>query len=67
MSLTLNGEELDETAETVADLLQLHLPDSGSQGVAVAVNEAVVPRGEWSRHRLVDGDVVEIVRAVQGG
>lgn len=67
MSLTLNGEQLDETAETVADLLGRHLPDSGPQGVAVAVNDAVVPRGEWSSHRLVDGDVVEIVRAVQGG
>ena len=67
MSLTLNGEQRDETVETVVDLLRLHLPESRSQGVAVAVNDTVVPRGEWSSHRLVDGDVVEIVRAVQGG
>lgn len=36
-------------------------------GVAVAVNERVVPRGEWDRVRLEPGDRVEIVRAVQGG
>lgn len=67
MSLTLNGERLDETAETVADLVRTRLSDAETQGVAVAVNDAVVPRGEWSRHRLADGDTVEIVRAVQGG
>ncbi len=67
MPFTLNGEPFDEPTETVADLVRSHLPDSGSRGVAVAVNAAVVPRGEWSRHRLLDGDAVEIVTAVQGG
>lgn len=67
MPFTLNGEPFDEPAETVADLVRSHLADSGPRGVAVAVNAAVVPRGEWSRHRLLDGDVIEIVTAVQGG
>ncbi|MEG9226684.1 sulfur carrier protein ThiS [Aeromicrobium sp. Sec7.5] len=67
MPLTLNGEPFDELAETVADLVRSHLTDSGPRGVAVAVNAAVVPRSEWSRHRLVDGDAVEVVTAVQGG
>jgi sulfur carrier protein len=36
-------------------------------GIAVAVNGAIVPRAEWSTKELQDGDSIEIVRAVQGG
>ena len=36
-------------------------------GVAVAVNEAVVTRGDWDRTTLAEGDRVEILTAVQGG
>jgi len=36
-------------------------------GVAVAVNEAVVTRAEWSATTLAEGDRVEILTAVQGG
>lgn len=39
----------------------------GTRGVAVAVNGAVVPRREWDRRELADGDEIEIVQAVQGG
>jgi sulfur carrier protein len=36
-------------------------------GVAVAVNEAVVTRAEWTGTTLAEGDRVEILTAVQGG
>ncbi|MFF9341999.1 sulfur carrier protein ThiS [Streptomyces sp. NPDC014773] len=36
-------------------------------GVAAAVNETVVPRGEWAATLLADGDRVEVLTAVQGG
>ena len=64
MTITLNGEPfpLDGTA-TVADLLDGRGPD----GVAVAVNREVVPRSRHGDWRLADGDVVEVVSAVQGG
>ena len=64
MTITLNGETvpLDGTA-TVADLLA----DRGPDGVAVAVNGEVVPRSRHRNRPLVDGDVVEMVTAVQGG
>ncbi|HEY8865937.1 MAG TPA: sulfur carrier protein ThiS, partial [Solirubrobacteraceae bacterium] len=37
------------------------------RGVAVAVGAEVVPRGEWERRALADGEQVEIVTAIQGG
>ncbi len=36
-------------------------------GVAVAVNDRLVPRAEWAGRRLAAGDRVEVVRAVAGG
>jgi sulfur carrier protein len=39
----------------------------GNEGIAVAVNGSVVPRGRLEQYHLQDGDAVEIVRAVAGG
>jgi sulfur carrier protein len=63
---TVNGEprELPD-GTTVAEVLLLM--GRGPRGLAVAVNEEVVPRGKWSGTRLVDGDRVEILAAAQGG
>ncbi|MDX6312318.1 MAG: sulfur carrier protein, partial [Streptomyces sp.] len=36
-------------------------------GVAAALNETVVPRGQWPATALRDGDRVEVLTAVQGG
>lgn len=36
-------------------------------GLAVAVDGEVVPRGEWERTTLRDGQRVEVLQAVQGG
>ncbi|GGO81872.1 sulfur carrier protein ThiS [Wenjunlia tyrosinilytica] len=48
-------------AALVADLT------TASCGVAAALNEAVVPRGQWETTVLGDGDRVEVLTAVQGG
>ncbi|MBU2694571.1 sulfur carrier protein ThiS [Pimelobacter sp. 30-1] len=67
MTITCNGEPVRTEARAIADLLHERLGDPRPHGVAVAVNDEVVPRGEWAARRLVDGDVVEVVTAVQGG
>ena len=67
MTITLNGEAFVLDGATVAGLLAQHLDDPRPNGVAVAVNHEVVPRDDWPRRQLVDGDTVEIVTAVQGG
>lgn len=67
MSYRLNGEDVEKSAATVAEMVEAYLVDGRSRGVAVAVNDEVVPRGEWSSTALADGDVIEIVKAVQGG
>lgn len=37
------------------------------EGVAVACNDAVVPRSEWADTHVRDGDRIEILVAAQGG
>ena len=37
------------------------------RGLAVAVNDAVVPRADWPTYALREHDRVTIIRATQGG
>ncbi len=67
MKLTINGEPVATGSVSIADLLASRLADPRPHGIAVAVNAEVVPRDDWPRRHLADGDVVEVVTAVQGG
>ncbi|HTI89879.1 MAG TPA: sulfur carrier protein ThiS [Puia sp.] len=59
---------------------KFQLPENGSlanilpllfiqqvDGIAIAVNQVVVPRGEWEGYVLQPGDSVFVIRATQGG
>ena len=63
---TINGEERDlPDGTTVAALLAvLGTPNSG---VAVACNDRVVRRADYASRVIVDGDALEIIKAVAGG
>ena len=65
-TIRLNGTQEPLVARTVADLIA-DKSDTQGRGVAVALNGAVVRRAEWAATPLKAGDVVEIVRAMQGG
>ena len=60
MKIILNGEPVELAPGTVADL-------AVGPSSAVAVNGSVVARSRHAGHALAEGDVVEIVTAVQGG
>ena len=66
MQVTINGQarELPEgaTAGQVVSILGLQ-----GQRLAMEVNQEILPRSEFDHHTLVEGDVVEIVRAIGGG
>ncbi|MFD7493331.1 sulfur carrier protein ThiS [Streptomyces sp. NPDC059832] len=66
VSVSVNGEVRLLAAGTTLDTLVATLTAARS-GVAAAVNETVVPRGQWSAAALRDGDRVEVLTAVQGG
>jgi len=66
VTIRVNGEARDTAAHTLEELArQLDLADTA--GVAIAVNETIIPRSVWPAHALKNGDRVEVVGAVQGG
>lgn len=66
MKLTVNSKETEATDGcTVSELAaQLALPP---QGVAIAVNNRMVPRTEWAGHVLQPGDSLVVIKAACGG
>jgi sulfur carrier protein len=66
VSIRVNGEARTVRAgASVADLVEVL--GLGGRKLAVAVNRNVVPRTQHARHRLSEGDRVEILEAVGGG
>lgn len=51
---------------TLLDLLR-ELALAKRKGVAVAINDTVVPRATWPLHALVESDRVLVIQATQGG
>jgi sulfur carrier protein len=67
MELVINGEPRQVSAVQNLAALMDALDVPSKRGVAVAVNDAVVPRGKWADEPIKEGDRVEIIRATQGG
>jgi sulfur carrier protein len=66
VNVVLNGEPSDlDPGTTVADLVALL--EKGPRGLAVAVNEEIVPRSSWPSTRLHERDRVEVLTAAAGG
>ncbi|HTI07375.1 MAG TPA: sulfur carrier protein ThiS [Puia sp.] len=47
----------------VLPLLEIHQQD----GIAIAVNDNVIPKGEWESYALKAKDKIFVIRATQGG
>ena len=66
MNITINGETKSiEGVELLDDLLtRLKL---NAAYFAVAINEKVIPRSEYTTTKVSDGDQIEVIHAVGGG
>ncbi len=66
MKVFVNNKETElSQGNTVADLaLQLNLP---KQGIAVAVQNRMIPRTDWDSKQLQEGDKLVIIKAACGG
>lgn len=69
LCVTVNGEVRRISAgETLPNVLRrIGVDPEQAKGVAVALNDEVVPREGWGRVALQEGDRVEVVTATQGG
>lgn len=66
MKITLNGENRTLKEPTSLKLLISELGLENKR-LAVEVNQAIVPRGEYADFLLKEDDQVEIVQAIGGG
>ena len=66
MNVTINGEQQSLTTQTSIDQLIEQLGLQGKR-LAVEVHLEIVPRSDYARYVLAEGDVVEIVQAIGGG
>lgn len=66
MNITVNDEQYSlGMPVTICQLLiQLEQPHIG---VALAVNETIVPRENWETHFINDGDTILLFQAIAGG
>lgn len=65
MKILFNQQPLEVSANNLSDLsLELQLPTSG---IAVAVNNRLVPRNNWQDFLLQDGMSILVIKAVCGG
>jgi sulfur carrier protein len=67
IEVRVNGEARGIHAGVLSDLLEELGHDPERPGVALAVNDEVVPRARWATWPIRAGDRIEIVGAVQGG
>ena len=66
MKIKVNNKETELTqGNNVASLAQqLELPE---QGVAVALNNRMIPRSQWAEQEIKEGDSLVIIKAACGG
>ena len=67
MLVTVNNDT--HTINDNATLVELigHLSLSETKGIAVAINDTVVPKARWEKEELSDNDKITIIKATQGG
>lgn len=66
MTVYINGESKHLPVPTTVAGLVASL-DLGTEKIAVAINEEVVPRSRHQTHLVAEGDRIEIIQAVAGG
>ena len=65
MRLKVNDKEVETRASNLSLFSQEQ--DLPTTGIAIAVNNRMVPRSEWDSYTLREGDSILIIKAVCGG
>ncbi len=68
MNIKVNGETKDVSPGLTLHQLLLDLDiDPSRPGIAVAIEQEVIPRTQWTETEIQPESEVEIIRAAQGG
>lgn len=69
MELKINNQTKQFTPDnlTVQALLDLEIPAAKQNGIAIAINNTVIPKSNWNSHPIKETDDILIISATQGG
>jgi len=65
LELSINGKTCNVNFASLGDWASAELGDA--KGIAIAVNDCVVPSSKWNTHALNEGDKILVVTATCGG
>lgn len=66
--ITVNVNDTTHTINSPSNLQELlYQLQISEKGIAVAVNDRIISKQDWSRHHLAEGEKVLIIKATQGG
>lgn len=61
------NESKIEVEEHITIQQLLHKTNTSINGIAIAVNNEVVPKNNWNSKQIVSNDSILIIKATQGG
>jgi len=67
MEITFNNHTKQISAQTSIQIILNDLAGEKQKGIAVAVNETVIPKAQWDSYVLKQNDNVLVIKATQGG
>ncbi len=67
MEITINNQnyQLRETCSVEQLLSDMQVPNT--RGIAIAVNQQIIPKSDWNTHTIQHGDQLTLIKATQGG
>ncbi|MFC5283865.1 sulfur carrier protein ThiS [Pedobacter alpinus] len=67
MEITVNQQVYQITHNCNIKQLFGDVLQKPSQGLAIAINQNIIPKTQWESHFLQSGDKIIIIKATQGG
>ncbi|MDH4130035.1 MAG: sulfur carrier protein ThiS [Spirochaetota bacterium] len=67
MKIILNGEDKNFENQSLTVLEMLNTLELPLEHIAVEINRNIIPKSQFFKTQLVEGDKIEIVRFVGGG
>ncbi|CAL2074872.1 sulfur carrier protein [Tenacibaculum sp. 190524A05c] len=66
--ITVKINDSNKTFKTECNLIRMiEELNIQSNGIAIAVNNSIVKKSDWSNHKLSENDDVLIIKSTQGG
>jgi sulfur carrier protein len=66
LKLSINGKAIEANFVTLGAWVSSELANN-TKGIAIAVNDCIIPSSKWSGFELQEGDKILVVQAAQGG